>query len=114
MTTSPAATPTVVVHGTPSPALLQALERAGYRCEAAVDGTSVYRSRQPAGDRPTKPSDDVDRLLLTPTEAARALSIGRTKLYTLLSTGELPSVRIGSSRRIPAAAVVDLVDRLAG
>ena len=31
--------------------------------------------------------------------------MGRTKVYELLKTGELESVQIGSSRRIPAIAV---------
>lgn len=52
------------------------------------------------------------RLLLTPREAAAALGIGRSMLYELLRTGELPSVRIGSCRRIAAADLSDLVARL--
>ena len=52
------------------------------------------------------------RLLLTPEEAAEALSIGRTRVYELLRTGELVSVRIGHSRRIPADALVHYVEHL--
>ncbi len=44
----------------------------------------------------------VDKLLLTPVEAADALGIGRSKVYELLRSGELASVRIGACRRIPA------------
>jgi excisionase family DNA binding protein len=47
----------------------------------------------------------VEKLLLTPIEAARALGIGRSKFYELLTTGAIESVRIGSSRRIPADAL---------
>lgn len=47
----------------------------------------------------------MDKLLLTPVEAARALGIGRSKVYELLSSGELDSVRIGSCRRVPADAL---------
>ena len=53
-----------------------------------------------------------DPILLTPTEAARALGIGRSKLYQLLQAGVLESVRIGTCRRIPAQALTALVDRL--
>ena len=53
-----------------------------------------------------------DPILLTPTEAARALGIGRSKLYELLQTGALESVHIGTSRRIPTDALSDLVARL--
>ena len=45
----------------------------------------------------------MDKLLLTPVEAAAVLGIGigRSKLYELMRSGDLPSVRIGASRRIP-------------
>lgn len=54
----------------------------------------------------------MDKLLLTPTEAAETLGIGRSKLYQLLRSGAVSSVRIGSCRRIPAASLPDLVTRL--
>ncbi len=54
----------------------------------------------------------MDKLLLTPTEAADVLGIGRSKVYELLQTGQLHSVRIGTCRRIPADALHDLVAAL--
>ena len=51
-------------------------------------------------------------LLLTPTEAARCLSVGRSKVYELMRTGELRSVKLGGSRRVPRAALVELVASL--
>jgi excisionase family DNA binding protein len=53
-----------------------------------------------------------DPLLLTPTEAARALGIGRSEVYQLLAAGALESVHIGARRRISADALADLVRRL--
>jgi excisionase family DNA binding protein len=47
----------------------------------------------------------MDRLLLTPTEAAAALGIGRSKVYELMQTGQLESVHIGACRRVPAEAL---------
>jgi excisionase family DNA binding protein len=47
----------------------------------------------------------MDKLLLTPVEAAAVLGIGRSKLYELLQSGQLASVRIGTCRRVPAEAV---------
>jgi len=47
----------------------------------------------------------MDKMLLTPEEAAQTLSIGRSKVYELLRAGALASVRIGASRRIPVEAV---------
>jgi excisionase family DNA binding protein len=51
-------------------------------------------------------------ILLTPTEAAVTLNIGRSKLYELLRAGVLESVRIGACRRIPVDALTELVVRL--
>jgi len=50
------------------------------------------------------------KLLLTPEEAAKALSISRSKLYELLATGSLESVRIGTSRRISTLALDEFVE----
>ncbi len=50
-------------------------------------------------------------VLITPREAAAALSIGETKVYELLATGALQSITIGSARRIPIAALESFVER---
>lgn len=47
----------------------------------------------------------MDRLLLRPVEAAEAIGISRSKIYELLASGELPSVRIGASVRVPVEAL---------
>ena len=44
-----------------------------------------------------------DPLLMRPTEAARTLGISRSRIYELIRSGVLPSVRVGSSVRIPVA-----------
>ena len=54
----------------------------------------------------------MDKLLLTPTEAADALGIGRSKVYELMRAGTLPSIRIDSCRRIPFEDLTALVARL--
>jgi excisionase family DNA binding protein len=51
-------------------------------------------------------------LLLTPEEAARRLSIGRTTIYALMTSGDLPSVTIGRCRRVPVSALRSFVVRL--
>jgi excisionase family DNA binding protein len=55
---------------------------------------------------------ETDVELLTPTEAARRLSLGRTRLSQLIGSGEIASVRVGKLRRIPARAVRAYVDGL--
>ena len=44
-------------------------------------------------------------LTLRPAEVAQALSIGRTKTYSLIASGVIPSVRIGGSVRVPVDAL---------
>ncbi len=51
-------------------------------------------------------------LLLTVVEAARLLGVGRSTAYELLASGELESVHIGRSRRVPLAAVEEFVTTL--
>jgi excisionase family DNA binding protein len=51
-------------------------------------------------------------MLLSPVEAAKVLGIGRSSLYLLMQSGDLPSVQIGRSRRIPVAALDEFVHRL--
>jgi excisionase family DNA binding protein len=54
----------------------------------------------------------MERLLLTVEEAADRLSIGRTKAYELMASGELESVTIGRCRRIPVDALRPFVEAL--
>ena len=61
----------------------------------------------PAGGRPA-----MTRLLLTVPEAAEALAISRSKLYELLASGAVASIRIDGSRRIPLAALEEYISRL--
>jgi excisionase family DNA binding protein len=53
-----------------------------------------------------------DQLLYTPEGAATKLASGRTTVYALMASGELRSVKIGRSRRIPAAALDEYVEKL--
>ncbi|MFI5799584.1 helix-turn-helix domain-containing protein [Streptomyces sp. NPDC051677] len=61
-------------------------------------------------DRDDEPGDPT-LVGLTVEEAARRLGIGRTKMYEYVSSGEIPSVKIGSLRRIPAEAVGEFLAR---
>ena len=51
-------------------------------------------------------------LLVRAEDAAIALGIGRTKVYELMRSGALRSVKIGGLRRIPATALADFVTQL--
>ena len=45
------------------------------------------------------------KLLLTIPEVARCLGLGRSFTYALILHGELPSIKLGRSRRVPVAAL---------
>ena len=53
-----------------------------------------------------------DKVLLTVTEAALRLGVGRSFLYNLVTRGEIASVKLGRARRIPVAALEEFVIRL--
>jgi excisionase family DNA binding protein len=55
---------------------------------------------------------DQSPLLLSPERVSERLDMGRTKVYQLIATGELESVKIGRSRRVPADAVHTFIGRL--
>jgi excisionase family DNA binding protein len=52
----------------------------------------------------------VEPVLLKTEQAARMLSLGRTKIYELIAAGELPVVRIGRCVRISTVALQEWVD----
>ena len=47
----------------------------------------------------------MDRILLRVPEAAEAAGISRSLAYQLIASGEMPSVRVGRSIRVPAEAL---------
>lgn len=53
--------------------------------------------------------------LLRPEEVGRILGVRRTKLYAMLRSGELPTVRIGRLVRVPRPALdAWIADRIRG
>lgn len=56
--------------------------------------------------------EQVSRLLYRVSEAAAALSLSRAKVYELINSGALRSVRIDGSRRIRAADLEGFVASL--
>ncbi len=56
------------------------------------------------------PQEGVTQRLLLRVEAAEQLGIGRTKIYEMISTGELPTIRIGRAVRISASALQKWVE----
>lgn len=61
------------------------------------------------GTRTPPETRGADRLLVRVGEAGEMLGIKRSKVYELLAAGEIESVTIGRSRRIPVDALRDYV-----
>jgi excisionase family DNA binding protein len=62
-------------------------------------------NNEDVGERNHAPTTGVGPLLLTAVQAAQLLSVGRTSVYELIASGDLETVHIGRSMRIPADAV---------
>ena len=54
----------------------------------------------------------MQKVLYTMEEAADLLSVGRSTVYDLIRMRLLETVKIGRSRRVTAAALAELVERL--
>ena len=50
-------------------------------------------------------------LMLTPRQVQRMLQLSPSTVYRMMCDGAIPSVRIGRSRRVPAGALLDILDR---
>lgn len=55
-------------------------------------------------------ADSVERLLMRPTEISQALAMSRSKVYELIASGQLPSVRVAGCVRVPVAAFRAWID----
>ena len=52
-------------------------------------------------------------MLLKVEAAAKLLSLGRTKTYALIASGELPVIRVGRAVRVPVTALHQWVEERA-
>ncbi|MEE4209466.1 MAG: helix-turn-helix domain-containing protein [Parvularcula sp.] len=53
----------------------------------------------------------VEPICVRVNDAARMIGVGRTKLYELISSGELETVKIGKATRITTASLHKLVEQ---
>ena len=75
--------------------------------QATMVGVGDGWERPAAGESDQRPMVR----LVTITTAADWLGLSRSKLYELLAAGELPTVRIGRSRRIAVTDLEAFVER---
>lgn len=53
----------------------------------------------------------VEQLLYKPNEAADSLRLGRSKIYELLASGAIKSIRVGRAIRVPASALKEYIEK---
>ncbi len=56
----------------------------------------------------------LEKALLSITNFMTATNLGRTKVYQLIASGELETVKVGGRRLIPAEAMSDWIAKLRG
>jgi excisionase family DNA binding protein len=55
--------------------------------------------------------DHMEKLALRISEFAEAIGVSRSKGYELVADGTVPSVKFGSTRRVPVDAVRALIEK---
>lgn len=50
--------------------------------------------------------------ILTPNQLKDLLNIGKNRVYKMLQTGEIESIKIGKQYRIPKRCIKDYIDQI--
>jgi excisionase family DNA binding protein len=74
----------------------------------STSSPAEHRGRQ---RHPTTEANAAHRPLLTVSEAAQRLGIGRSLPYELLADGQVESIHVGRLRRIPTDALATYIDQ---
>jgi excisionase family DNA binding protein len=74
----------------------------------------VFTGRQHGGTaiKPAPENDCADVVLLTVDDVGERLRQSRRTVYKLISTGALPSITLGASRRVPSSALTAYIASL--
>lgn len=89
-------------------------DRSGPAIHAPTQEVPLVPSTHPPTNDSQAPAPAIMPLLLTVNQAAHILGIGRSTLYQLIDDGEIRSVKVGASRRVPLKAVHEYIDGLLG
>ena len=77
---------------------------------AVIELVAALRTELAPERRPSQREPDY---LLSVEQAARALGIGRTALYSEIGAGRVRSVKVGRRRLIPSSAISEIASRQA-
>ena len=75
------------------------------RPHTSEDSSTEARMSEPQQTRP---------IAISPAEAARLVGLGKTKLYEVMGTGELPFLKIGTRRLIRVTDLEAWIERQSG
>ena len=56
----------------------------------------------------------IERIAYRPGEAAQAVGVSRTRMYELINSGEIPSLKVGGVRRVPVDKLREWIARNSG
>lgn len=56
---------------------------------------------------------EIDRILYRVAEAGQAIGVSRSRMYELIASGEIPSVRVGNVLRVPVDGLREWAKRKA-
>src|SRR5262249_16026723 len=93
-------------------AMLARLRRSHAAKSAPNSHVQPAQAHLPWGERTLAADAPASKLLFKVEEAAQLLSLSRKTLYDLMHRGELASLKIGGSRRIPLTALHAFIARL--
>lgn len=85
--------------------LLEIAKETITRAIPTMEATYGERASQERNTQTLDGTVEAERLLLKPAEVAATLGIGRSKVYEMLRTGEIPSLRIGKAIRVSRKAL---------
>lgn len=102
----------VVVHGPAGRDLSELLQRSGLDIIVDDGNLTIWAPRPDEAPPFEELPATVTPLLVDLASAAARLGVSRSTLYRLIEAGQLDTVHVGRSVRIPIAALEDLVDGL--
>lgn len=89
---------------------MEAAHQLGEAILRFVRAIEIPKQMKDVPDPAQRPLDSLDDRLLRVSEAAEILSLGKSMIYGLICSGRLPSVKIGSARRLKLSEVLKLLE----
>jgi excisionase family DNA binding protein len=92
----------------------RSIDEPGGRAVDNYDGDGERAMSRPGGTDPVDGPEWPSKLVYSVAETAALLSVGRTTVYELISTGSLRTIKIGTRRLVARRDLEDFVAGLRG